>query len=87
MPEKLDLHIVQEISGNLRIDDGDEGSMLELSFHDTWARDFSDHEKLDVLEAVVRELQKIFDKKNMPKIDQLCDRRGAVAATRAKNVG
>lgn len=84
---ELELCIVQEICGNLRIDDGDEGPMLELRFHDTWARDFSKDEKLDVMDAVVLGLQKVFDKKNMPKIDQLCDRRGAIAATRARNAG
>ncbi len=86
MPD-LDLHIVQEICGNLRIDDGDEGPMLELRFHDTFVKIISEEEKREVMDSVVESLDKIFEKKNMPKVDQNCDRRGAIAATRANNVG
>jgi len=86
MPDKMDLNIVQEICGNLRIDDGDEGPMLELKFHDTFVKIISDDEKREVMDSVVDSLAKIFEK-NMPEVDQLCDRRGAIAATRASNAG
>ena len=75
---------VQQINGDLRIDDEEEDApMLKLEFFDKFATELSDEEKQECLGAVSRKLTEIFTAKNGP--DKDCDRRGAINATRAKS--
>ncbi len=52
----LDIQLVQQINGNVRIDDGDEGPLLKLEFIAEFASGFSDEDKDQVLEVVVDKL-------------------------------
>lgn len=80
---ELDLHAVRQINGDLRIDDGDEGPMLEIKFHDSWSC-LPNEDKDEILGVVVTKLSEILSGRY---VDRRCDRRGAVAATKANNVG
>ncbi len=82
----LDLHGVRQINGDLRIDDGDEGPMLKIQFFDTWARELTNGERDEILVVVVAKLSEVLRAKNGPD-DKDCDRKGAIEATRANNVG
>jgi hypothetical protein len=81
----LDLHGVRQINGDLRIDDGDEGPMLKIEFFDLFASRLSDEDKDQIMEAVVIKMDEILNAKHGFDID--CDRKGAVAATRANSGG
>ncbi len=61
---ELDSHAVRQINGDLRIDDGDEGPMLTIQFFDTWARDLTDEDKDEILEAVVIRMTDILTERN-----------------------
>ena len=61
---ELDLQAVRQINGDLRIDDGDEGPMLTIQFFDTWARDLTNEDKDEILEAVVIRMTDILTERN-----------------------
>jgi hypothetical protein len=61
---ELDLHAVRQINGDLRIDDGDEGPMLTIQFFDTWARDLTNEDKDEILEAVVIKMTEVLAERN-----------------------
>jgi len=79
---------IQQINGDMRIDDEEEDApMVKLQFYDTWAKDLTDEEKEEVFEGVITKLDEVLTAKYGHATDKDCDRRGAVAATRANNVG
>ncbi len=82
---ELDLHAVRQINGDLRIDDGDEGPMLTLQFFDVWASTLTDGDKDEILEAVVVQMNKIAERKEMNNGRAIPDRRAAIAHTKAKS--
>jgi hypothetical protein len=83
----VDLHRVRQINGDLRIDDGDEGPMVKVEFFDVFASRLSDGDKDQIMDAVVVKMSEILNANPGFEKDQDCDRRGAVAATKANSVG
>ena len=79
----MDLHKVRQINGDLRVDDGDEGPMLKVEFFDVFASRLSDEDKDQIMEAVLIKASEILNAKHG--FDKDCDRKGAVAATRANS--
>lgn len=80
----LDVQLVQQLNGDVRIDDGDEGPLLKLEFIAEFARLFSDEEKVEALEAACGELEKILIKREEPE-PEINHRREAILAQRARS--
>jgi hypothetical protein len=83
----MDLHRVRQINGDLRIDDGDEGTMVKVEFFDVFASRLSDGDKDQIMDAVVMKMSEILNANPGIEKDEHCDRKGAVAATRANSGG
>jgi hypothetical protein len=82
---EYDFQAVRQINGDLRIDDGDEGPMLKIEFFNEMATWLSDEDKDEVLGAVSVKLGEILSLKFG--FDKHCDRKGAIAATKANSGG
>jgi hypothetical protein len=81
----VNLHKVRQLNGDLRVDDGDEGPMVKVEFFDVFASRLSDEDKDQIMEAVLIKASEILNDNPGIATDKDCDRRGAVAATRANS--
>ena len=78
------LHKVRQINGDLRIDDEEEDApMIKVEFFDIFASRLSDEDKDQIMEAVLIKASEILNDQHG--FDKNCDRKGAVAATRANS--
>ena len=78
-----DFQLVQQINGDVRVDDGDEGPLLKLEFIAQFASMFSNEEKVEALEAACGKLEQILDEREEPE-PEVNYRREAILAQRAR---
>ncbi len=80
-----DLQIVQQLNGDVRLDDViEDAPMMKLEFFDTLAKLFSDEEKMSMMEATIECGEDLLVARESAAANKDCDRRAAVAATKAK---
>lgn len=87
----LDIQLVQQINGDVRLDDGDEGPLLKIEFIAEFNSLFSDEEKMEVLDAASAKLIKILKERKKPEPEikkpepEVNHRREAIMAQRARS--
>jgi hypothetical protein len=80
----IDPEFVQQINGDLRIDDRGEGPLLKIEFFAEFASMFSDEEKAQICGSAADKISEIMLKK-FPEPDEVPRRREAILAQRARN--